>query len=121
MSESILESVRIACDVGRDNTDFDEVLIMYTNSVLAIVSQLGVGSNDGFSITGESETWHDLLEDADVDTMNIVQTYVGKKVKQLFDPPVSSAVKESLERNLSELEWRTNVAAETISLGGTSS
>lgn len=114
MSESILETVRIACNVGPENTDFDNELILYTNSVLAIATQLGVGPKTGFHITGESESWEDFLGDMNVDLINTVQTYVGKKVKQLFDPPVSSAVKDSLDRNLSELEWRVNVAAESV-------
>ena len=120
MSESILETVRIACNVGPENTDFDNELILYTNSVLAIATQLGVGPKTGFRITGESESWQEFLGDMNVDAMNTVQTYVGKKVKQLFDPPVSSAVKDSLDRNLSELEWRVNVAAEAIEQEGTS-
>lgn len=114
MSESILETVRIACNVGPENTDFDNELILYTNSVLAIATQLGVGPKTGFHITGESESWEDFLGNMNVDSINTVQTYVGKKVKQLFDPPVSSAVKDSLDRNLSELEWRVNVAAESV-------
>ena len=114
MSESILETVRIACNVGPENTDFDNELILYTNSVLAIATQLGVGPKTGFRITGESESWEDFLGDMNVDSINTVQTYIGKKVKQLFDPPVSSAVKDSLDRNLSELEWRVNVAAESV-------
>lgn len=114
MSESILETVRIACNVGPENTDFDNELILYTNSVLAIATQLGVGPKTGFHITGESESWEDFLGDMNVDSINTVQTYIGKKVKQLFDPPVSSAVKDSLDRNLSELEWRVNVAAESV-------
>lgn len=114
MSESILETVRIACNVGPENTDFDNELILYTNSVLAIATQLGVGPKTGFHITGESESWEDFLGNMNVDSINTVQTYIGKKVMQLFDPPVSSAVKDSLDRNLSELEWRVNVAAESV-------
>jgi len=114
MSESILETVRIACNVGPENTDFDNELILYTNSVLAIATQLGVGPKTGFHITGESESWEDFLGNMNADSINTVQTYIGKKVKQLFDPPVSSAVKDSLDRNLSELEWRVNVAAESV-------
>ncbi len=120
MNESILETVRVACNVGPDNTDFDNELILYTNSVLAIATQLGIGPKTGFHITGESESWQEFLGDMNADAINTIQTYIGKKVKSLFDPPVSSAVKESLERNLAELEWRSNVAAESIELEGTS-
>ena len=37
------------------------------------------------------------------------------KVKMLFDPPLSSALIESTNRMINELEWRLNVAAENKS------
>lgn len=121
MEESILVSVRIACAVGRDNTDFDDELIPLTNSALAILCQLGVGPETGFRISGESECWSELLGDQGFPALDTAKTYVGKKVKQMFDPPVSSAVNESLTRNLSELEWRVNVAAENLGKEGVGS
>lgn len=47
-----------------------------------------------------------------------VKTYVYMKVKLIFDPPLSSAVLESMNRTISELEWRLNVAADTINSTG---
>lgn len=111
MDESILESIRIACSIGPDNHDFDQELIPIVNSVLAILTQLGVGSAEGFRITGDDETWDEFIGDTRYDLSHVI-TYAGKKVKSIFDPPVSSAVKDSLANTLSELEWRVNVAAE---------
>ena len=37
------------------------------------------------------------------------KTYIYLKVKLLFDPPLSAAVKEAVQDNVNELEWRLNV------------
>ena len=34
------------------------------------------------------------------------------KVKLMFDPPTSSAIMESMNRMIGELEWRLNVAVD---------
>lgn len=115
MDESILESVKIACGVDPGNTDFDRDLIDATNSVLAILTQLGVGPEEGFQIEGDDATWADFIGSDKAYHLSHVVTYVGKKVRMIFDPPVSSAVKDSTNNILSELEWRVNVAAENYS------
>ena len=42
----------------------------------------------------------------------MVKSYVYMKVKLAFDPPSSSAVIDSMNRSISEFEWRANMAAE---------
>jgi len=42
----------------------------------------------------------------------LVKSYMHLKVKLLFDPPLSSAVLECYKTQISEYEWRLNVAAE---------
>lgn len=42
----------------------------------------------------------------------LVKSYMHLKVKLLFDPPISSAVLECYKTQISEYEWRLNVAAE---------
>ena len=49
----------------------------------------------------------------DVVKMEAVKTFVYLKVKLIFDPPVSSAVMESVKNLISELEFRLTVAAES--------
>ena len=41
-----------------------------------------------------------------------VKSFVYLKVRMLFDPPLSSAVAESMNRLASELEWRINVTVD---------
>ena len=115
MNDSILLSVKTTCNVAEDNTDFDNDLILITNSVLSVLHQLGIGPETSFSITGPDETWTDLLGE-DTDYLNMVKSYVGLKVRLIFDPPVSGAVKESLSKIVEEFEWRSNVAVENHQL-----
>lgn len=110
MDESILQSVKKSLGIDPSHEFFDSDLIMHINSVFAILLQLGVGPQDGFSIADETSTWQDFLSDNN--KLNNVKTYVGLKVKLIFDPPLSSANIESINRLISELEWRINVAAE---------
>ena len=42
-----------------------------------------------------------------------VKTYMYMKVRLLFDPPLSSAVIECMNRSISEFEWRLNLEAES--------
>ena len=111
MTDSILLSIRKLVGAGEDNDDFNVDIIMHINTVLSILQQLGVGPSNGFSIEDDTTTWTDYLG-ADHVHINMVKSYMAAKVRQLFDPPIQSAVAESLERTVREFEWRCNVAAE---------
>ena len=115
MDESILMSVKKLLGPGAENTDFDTDILMHINSVLSILQQLGVGPANGFYVSDTNATWSDFLG-KDANHLAMVRSYVEAKVRILFDPPVSSAVMESLNRICSEFEWRANVAAENKKL-----
>lgn len=108
---SILLSVKKVLGLGGDNSDFDADILIHLNSVLAILQQLGVGPEEGYYVDSESQTWEDYLG-TDNKHINMIKSYICAKVRLLFDPPVSSAVMESLNRTCTEFEWRANVAAE---------
>ena len=111
--ESILTSIKKLLGIEEEYTHFDNDLIMHINSVLMILSQLGVGAADGFSISDTTATWTDFLG-TDLVKLQSVKTYIYLKVKLVFDPPSSSAVIEAINRQISELEWRLNVAADPV-------
>ena len=114
--DSILNSVKIANGITEDNTDFDEILIMYTNAVLStILPQLGVGPEKGYTIENSDETWADYLED--YSNLEAVKTYVPLKVRMIFDPPTSSAVAEAIKNTIAELEFRLNIVVDTGKVG----
>lgn len=109
--DSILTSIKKLLGVAEDYTQFDTDIIIHINSVFSILTQLGVGPENGFSIMGKEAVWSDFLSDAK--TLEMVKTYIYLKVKLLFDPPLNSSVTASIEKTISELEWRINVEAES--------
>ena len=109
--ESILASIKKQLGIAEEYTHFDTDLIMHINSVFAVLAQLGVGPSEGFEITDSSRTWNEFIDDKT--KLNTVVSYMYLKVKLLFDPPLGSAAIESMNRIISEFEWRLNVAAES--------
>lgn len=110
--ESILTSIKKMLGIVEEYTHFDQDLIIHINSVLMILTQMGVGPSTGFSISDETATWEDFLG---TDTrFESVKSYIYLKVRLLFDPPQSSALIESTNKLISELEWRLFVAADPV-------
>lgn len=109
-TESILTSIKKLLGIEESYNHFDPDLIMHINSVFSILAQIGVGPSDGFAITGAAETWSDFLDDPKL--FALVKSYMHLKVKLLFDPPLSSAAIESINRQIAEFEWRLAVAAD---------
>lgn len=109
--DSILTSIKKLLGIPEEYEHFDLDIIVHINSVFMILTQIGVGPKNGFSITDESEKWDDFLPDEQM--IQSVKTYMLLKVKLMFDPPLSSAVLECYKEQIKELEWRLQVAAET--------
>lgn len=109
--ESILTSIKKLLGISEEYEHFDSDIIMHINSALMILTQLGVGPAEGFMIEDSTSTWIDFL--GDKTNLEAVKSYIYLRVKLLFDPP-NSAVIESINRQITELEWRLNVNAETF-------
>ena len=109
--ESILTSIKKMLGITEDYEHFDSDLIMHINSVFSILTQLGVGPSEGFSIKDKTDVWSDFIPDDP--RLESVKSYVYMKVKLLFDPPLSSTVMESANIMINEFEWRLNVQSET--------
>ena len=111
MDKSILTSIKKLLGIAESCTDFDADIIMHINTVFLILNQLGVGTDKVFSIEDSKTTWSEFLKD---DTnLEAIKTYIHLKVRLIFDPPLSAAVKVAIQANVNELEWRLNVHAET--------
>lgn len=108
--ESILTSIKKLLGIDEEYTHFDADLIMHINSVFMILSQMGVGPQEGFTISDASSIWDDYVPN--LQNIEIVKSYMNLKVKLLFDPPTSSAVMEAYNRMIAEFEWRLNAAAD---------
>lgn len=114
--DSILTSIKKDLGIMEDYTHFDADIIMGINTAFSILTQLGVGPSNGFSISDKNSVWTDFV--ADTSRLEFIKTYVSKKTKMIFDPPTSSSVMESMNRILSELEWRINVAVDPSNTNG---
>lgn len=104
--ESILLSIKKLLGIDADCTQFDQDLIMDINSVFMVLAQIGVGPENGFTISDTSAVWSDFIPSKYVEG---VKSYVHHKVRLLFDPPTNSTVMESEKQIIAELEWRLNV------------
>ena len=112
VSESILLSVKKMLGLDQEYDVFDPELIIHINTVFGTLHQLGVGPEDQFRITGDSETWSEF--DTEGEQIDEVKTYIYLRVRLLFDPPSSSFVLSSFKEQIQELEWRLNVKADEI-------
>lgn len=108
--ESILTSVKQMLGIVEEYEHFDVDLIMHINSVFTILNQLGIGPSEGFTITDKNAVWSDFTSNKP--ELESVKTYVALKVRLIFDPPASSAVMESMNKLISEFEWRLNIAVD---------
>ena len=109
--ESILTSIKKLLGIAEEYEHFDNDIIMHINSVFMILTQLGVGPSKGFAIADSSASWDDFLPEGG-EKLQAVKTYMYMKVRLMFDPPTSSAVMESMNRMINELEWRLNAAVD---------
>lgn len=111
ISDSILTSIKKQLNVDASETAFDSDIVFLINAGLSILTQLGVGPEEGFSITGEDETWDMFITE---DRLNMAFQVIFIRVKMSFDPP-NGSVLTSFDNILKELEWRLTVAAEEVS------
>lgn len=109
--ESILTSIKKLLGIAEEYEHFDADIIMHINSVFSILTQLGVGPEEGFRIEDSITTWEEFVGDSI--NYESIKSYIYMQVKLLFDPPQSSTVIESMRRMINEFEWRLNVTAES--------
>ena len=107
--DSILTSIKKTLNIAPDYKAFDQELILFINSSFLALRQLGVGPEDGFIITDETQTWKQLIQG---DRLEAAKTYIHAQVRLLFDPPTSSFGQESLRKISDELGWRLFVESE---------
>lgn len=109
--DSILTSIKKLLGITEDYEHFDQDITIHINSAFSVLTQLGVGPERGFTIQDASSEWSEFV--SDTNKIELIKTYVFLRVKLVFDPPQSNAVLESYNRQISELEWRINVAVDT--------
>ena len=103
--DSILTSVKKLIGTDKEDTAFDPDVIMHINSSFLVLSQLGVGPDEGFYINDDTAVWTDFISD-NMLLLNYVKTFVYLKAKLVFDPPSSSIAVQSMQEMVKEHEWR---------------
>lgn len=104
MTDSVLVTIKKMLGLDESYNAFDTDIIVFINSVIMTLHQLGVTDKQGVTITGPTETWADVLPSDKL--VEGAKSYIYLKVKLLFDPPSNSFVLNSYEKQIEELEYR---------------
>ena len=104
--DSILDSIKKLLGITEEYKHFDPDIIMHINSAFFTLNQLGVGPEEPFKIEDNSDTWDDFVSGQDVEA---IKSYIGLKVRTLFDPPTNSSLLSAMNEQIKEFEWRLNV------------
>lgn len=112
MTDSILDSVKKVLNLAPDFTPFDQDVILHINGVLADLSLLGIGPEQGFMIEDNSALWSTFLG-GDL-RLNLVKPYMYLRVRLLFDPPTLGYVIDAMKGQIAEFAWKINVYREGI-------
>lgn len=111
MDDSVLNSIKKKVGVPEGTTDFDDDIIIDINTAFVELSQIGVKQLYKRAISSQLDTWRMFGLGS---ILGMVQQYTYIKVKLIFDPPASSIVKDSLQNQLAEVEWRIRESCEVI-------
>lgn len=104
MNEKILVTLKRMLGLESDQNAFDTEITLIANGIFHDLYQMGVGTEEPFSIETGNETWNDFLENKT--DLESVKPYVYLKIRVVFDPPTSATVMEAINKRISEFEWR---------------
>lgn len=109
---SILSSTKKLIGFDDEFTAFDVDITMHINSAFGELQQLGVGGDTGFVISDATTLWSQYL--SDLVYLGMVQQFIYLFTKLAFDPPATSFGIQAIEKQIEQLSWRINSAAEHI-------
>ena len=113
MIESVLTSVKKCLNgIPENDESFDEDLMLFINSAFGTLYQLGIGPEEGYSISSKADKWSDFIQDNRL--IGMVKKYIVLCCKTEFCPPESGFVMTHLENKRSEWEWRLRVFGEQL-------
>ena len=99
-TDSILTSVKMGVGgIIEEDTSFDSDIIMHINTVLAKLTQLGVGPRSGFSIEDKTATWTQFV--GTDPRLNMVKSFVVLSVCCLTLRPLVLTRQLSRNRSIS--------------------
>ena len=110
-NDSILTTVKKLIGLDEEYDAFDQDILIYINSILFELEQIGIKSKEGFVLSDKTAVWLDYTDDERI--LNVLKPYVYLKTKLIFDPPTSSSVADSINKVADRFEWRIHMYAET--------
>jgi hypothetical protein len=109
---SILDSVKKVLGFDPDYTAFDLDITLHINSAFGALWQVGVGGDEGFMIADNTTLWSQYV--TSLSYLGLIKQYVCLSVRMAFDTPNTSFVIGAVEKQIEQLLWRINIAAEHI-------
>lgn len=112
LDNSIYLSVKKLAGLDGDYNAFDLDILTHINSIFVIINQLGLGPETPYQVTSPDETWRDFLGEDDPGPINMIREYISMKLRIRFDPPTSGILREALESQIKENEFRLFIEGE---------
>lgn len=107
---SILDSIMKLLGPEGDYDHFATDIAIHINSAFERLCDLGVGPiAEPFYIESNDEKWIDFQT---TQPLRRIKRYIYLYVKVIFDPPSSSYVLDSYNKEIDKLEWLMNSVAE---------
>ena len=113
MSDNILEDIKVGLGIPKESTDFDAEVLIFTNSAISELTQLGVGPRLGFVVEGVTTTWSDYLGVSDA-RLSLIKQYIVLNVRLSFDPPEVGFILTAYKQRLEELAFRITTIVDEI-------
>ena len=109
---SIVKDVKEVLGIDSQGFSFDTDIVMHINTAVSTLRQLGATDHREF-IVDSGTLWEDVFKPEMA--LWLVRSYVYLRCRLLFDPPSNSVVQTASEKQISELDWRIQVLAESES------
>lgn len=110
MEENILKSIKDMLGIHEEDQAFDNDILVNINATFSTLYQIGVGSEDHYFLLDGTETWRDVIKEADL--INFIKLYTYMKVKIIFDPPTNASILQALTEQMKEIEYRILLEAD---------
>ncbi len=111
LNDSILDTTKKILGIAPEYTAFDLDIITHINSMFFVLNQVGVGPANGFFIDDNTSTWSEFIE---AEAINAVKSYMGLRVRLIFDPPATGPATDAMNKQAEMLEWRLHTHMEGV-------
>lgn len=105
LKSSVLDTVKKHVGLFPEDGEFDVELINHINSALFVMYET-ITLTTMPMITSRQETWEDILTKEVMEQYLVIPSYIGLRVKLIFDTPINSFAIEALKKQISEYEYR---------------